>query len=351
MSDIATNTIGLDLGDKRSQICVLDASGLVVEESRVRTTPESLSMSFGARAPARIVLEVGTHSRWVSALLEDAGHEVIVANARRVRLIAENDRKSDAVDAELLARLGRVDPKLLVPIKHRAAEAHKDLVVIRARAAAVRARTQLVNAVRGLLKPHGVRMPSCSTARFSKLLSAIPEELQPALQGLMVSIEALTKQIHAYDAQVKSLAEARADVVPLLQVPGVGPTVALTFAATLEAPERYRSARSVGSYLGLTPRRSQSGDSDPAMRISKAGDRYLRTLLVQSAQYILSCRGPDSELKQWGLRLAERGGKTGKKRAVVALARKLTIVLYRLWTTGERYRAFPNTPEASAQAA
>lgn len=351
MSDIATNTIGLDLGDKRSQLCVLDSAGEVVEESRIRTTPESLELSLSSRPRARVVLEVGTHSRWVGQLLEKAGHEVIVANPRRVRLIAENDRKSDAVDAELLARLGRVDPALLAPVKHRSSDSHKDLIVVRARAAAVRARTLLVNAVRGLLKPTGHRMPSCSTARFFKLLSAIPEELQPSLRGLMASIETLTEQIRGYDAQVKKVAESRNDVAPLLQVPGVGPTVALTYVATLEDPTRYRSARSVGPFVGLTPRRSQSGDKDPAMRISKAGDRYLRTLLVQSAQYILSKRGPDSELRQWALRLAERGGKNGKKRAVVALARKLTVVLYRIWSTGDSYRPFPNATEVPAEAA
>lgn len=352
MQQFATNTVGLDLGDKHCQLCMLDVGGEVIEETRIRTRPANIKLYFQARLTMRVVLEVGTHSRWVSQLIEAAGHEVIVANPRKVRLIAENDRKSDTADAQLLARLGRADPKLLAPVHHRSDKSHKDLVLVRARAVAVRARTKLVNAVRGLLKPTGVRLPACSTGRFSKLVEAIPEEFRTELKPLMASIETLTTTIHGYDAQVAARATARPEIRPLLQVAGVGPLIALTFVATLEDPDKFRSARSVGPYLGLTSRRRQSGESEPHMRISKTGDRYLRALMVQGAHYILSCRSPDSALKQWATALAERGGKNGKKRAVIALARKLSVVLYRLWASGQDYCPFPNQPsEETAVAA
>ena len=351
MQQVATKTVGLDLGDKHCQLCVLDGKGEVVEESRIRTRPESLALYFQARRGMRVVLEVGTHSRWASKLIQEAGHEVIVANPRRVRLISENQRKSDAVDAELLARLGRVDPKLLAPVEHRNEERHRDLLLVRARAAAVRARTKLVNAVRGLIKPLGIRLPSCSTGRFSKLTDQVPAEYRTALAPLMETIGTLTKTIRGYDAQVMAKAKERPETAPLMQISGVGPLVALTFVSTLQDPQRFRSPRAVGAFLGLTCGRRQSGDSEPHMRITKTGDRYLRSLLVQSAHYILGGRGPDSALKRWGTALVERGGKNGKKRAVVALARKLSVVLYRLWSTGQDYRAFPNLPSEGARQA
>lgn len=344
MLEFATNTVGLDLGDKHCQLCVLDAAGEVIEQTRIRTRPANVELYFQARPRMRVVLEVGTHSRWVSKRIEAAGHEVIVANPRRVRLIAENDSKSDSTDAELLARLGRADPKLLAPVHHRSDRSHEDLVLVRARAVAVRARTKLVNAVRGLLKPMGLRLPACSTGRFSALLQAIPQELHTAIKPLMESIETLTTAIRGYDAKVAARVASRPETEPLLQVAGVGPLIALTFVATLEDPGRFRSARSVGPFLGLTSKRRQSGESEPHMRITKRGDRYLRSLLVQGAHYIMSSRGPDSALKQWATALAERGGKNGKKRAIVALARKLAVVLYRLWATGQDYCPFPNHP-------
>jgi transposase len=337
----------MDLGDKYSQLCVLAGNGEVVEETRIRTTREGVDLYFQGRTAMRVVLEVGTHSRWVSERIARAGHQVIVANARRVRLIAENNRKSDQVDAELLARLGRVDPSLLAPIKHRGQERQQDLMVIRARAALVSARTKLVNSVRGQVKSAGHRVPSCSTARFAKLGAALPKELSAALRPLMESIGHLTEQIKCYDAKIRKLSEARVEIEPLQQIAGVGPLVALTYVSTLEDPARFRSARSVGPFLGLTSKKRQSGDSDPHLRISKKGDRYLRSLLVQSAHYILA-RGPDSELKRWGLAMAERGGKNGKKRAVIAVARKLSVLMYRLWVTGADYNPFPHAEQKQA---
>jgi len=343
MTNYATETMtcGLDLGDKLSYVCLLDGSGEVVEETRLRTTQESMGTFFARHAPMRVVLEVSSHSRWVQKLVTKAGHEAIVANARRVQLISQNERKTDRVDAELLARLGRADPTLLKPIQHRTDDAQKDIVLLRARAALMRARTLLINCVRGVVKTVGARIKSCASDAFGKRTEEIPESLRPALAPMMDQIRKLTAEIRSYDKQIKGLAEGAADIAPLLTTTGVGALTAVAFVRTLEDPTRFRNGRAAAAYIGLVPRRSQSGGLDPQLRITKCGDSYLRQLLVNCAQYILGPFGSDSELKRWGLKLAERGGKNAKKRAVIAVARKLAVILYRLWTTGQDYLPFP----------
>lgn len=332
-------TIGLDLGDRFSRLCGVDGSGEVVEEGRLQTTEASLRRRFAGSERSRVVVEVGTHSPWVSRLLEGLGHEVWVANPRQLRLIYRNDRKSDRVDAEYLARIGRLDPKLLAPVAHRGRETQADLAVLRSREVLVGARTRLVNHVRGAVKSVGGRLPSCSTASFPRQVrEGIPEELEPALVPLLADIARLTRQIRRYDRRIERLCEERyPETVVLRQVAGVGPITALCYVLTLEDPTRFPSSRSVGTYLGLVPKQRDSGDSEPQLRISKAGDPMLRRLLVGSAHYILGPFGPDTELRRWGLKLAERGGKAAKKRAAVAVARKLAVLLHSLWHTGEVY--------------
>jgi transposase len=296
---------------------------------------------FFSRIPASLVaLEVGSHSPWISRLLEQQGHEVVVANARRVKLISESSRKNDEVDAELLARLARADRYLLSPVKHRGEEAQADLMGVRVRAQLVELRTQAANAVRGLVKPFGQRVPSCDADNLGREQAA---HLAPAIRGhaerLLGIVEELGKQIEACDKDLEQLAKERyeKETAQLRQVPGVGPITALTFVLTLEDPARFAKSRDVGAFLGLRPKSRQSGASEPEMRISKEGDGYLRTLLVQCAQYILSRRSPDTDLKRWGLGIAAKGKKKAKKRAVVAVARKLAVLLHRLWVSGEVY--------------
>ena len=347
-------TVGLDLGDRHSQLCVLDDLGEVVEEGRVATRESALRARFEGGSLMRIVVEAGTHSPWVSRLLSDLGHEVIVANPRKVALISGNESKTDQVDARTLARLGRVDCSLLHPIQHRSAQTLADRAVLRARDVLVRMRTQTINAVRGTLKTAGVRMPSGgSSAAFARRAAAhVPESLEPALGGLLEQIAALTERIRAYDARVEALCTASyPHTERLRQVSGVGPVTALAFVLSLEDAARFTRSRAVGSYLGLRPRRSQSGARDPELRITKAGDPDLRRLLVTSAQYILGPFGPDTDLRRFGERLAARGGKAAKKRAVVAVARKLAVLLHRLWVTGERYEPLRNADRVAAQAA
>lgn len=338
-------TIGLDLGDKTSRYCAIDQQGEVLFERSVATTKKGLTQVLGALADCRIALEVGTHSPWVSRLLKSLGHEVIVANARQVKLITQSSRKNDKLDAQSLARLARVDPQLLRPIQHRSAEAQQDLMRIRVRAALVEVRTALVNNARGLAKAMGERLPPCDadTLRVERL-EGLPAALQEVLKPLLEEVEALTKQIYACDEQIEQIArEKYPETARLKQVSGVGTLIALTFVLTLEDPARFRKSRDVGCYVGMRPKSRDSGASQPQLGISKEGDVYLRKLLVQGAHYILGQRGPDTDLKRWGMQLCARGGKNAKKRALVGVGRKLAVLLHRLWVSGETYEPLRNS--------
>jgi len=338
-------TIGLDLGDRSSWYCVLDATGGVLLEQRLSTTPKAMKEVFGGMPRGRVALETGMHSPWVSRLLTELGHEVIVAHARNVRLIGESRRKDDRLDAQTLARLARIDPQLLCPVKHRSRKARADLTVIRARAGLVRARTALVNTARGLAKSYGERLRGCNARNLNpEKATGLSPELQAALEPLLTGIESLSDQIRDYNQRIEALAEQSYPEVTLLkQVKGVGTLIALTFLLTLEDAHRFRKSRDVGCYLGLQPGRRNSGQREPQMHISKEGDPYLRTLLVQGAQHILGPFGPDCDLRRWGLKLAERGGKNGKKRAIVATARKPAVLLHHLWVSGEVYEPLHNS--------
>jgi transposase len=331
--------VGLDVGDRYTYLCVLDAAGEIVEEGRLRTTPAAIHQRFTQAPRQRVVLETGTHSLWMNALLTELGHEVVVANARRLRLIAEHDTKRDRTDAEMLARLGRADPALLAPVQHRALATQADLAVVRARDAVVRVRTLLVNHVRGAVKAVGARVPACSTPAFARRARpAVPEELAPALGAVFGLLEELNRVIATYDRAVAVRCErSYPETARLTQVAGVGPLTALAYVLTLEDPARFARRRAVGAYLGLRPKQASSGERTPQLRITKAGDGMLRRLLVGSAHYVLGPFGPDCDLRRWGLRLAAHGGKNAKKRAVVAVARKLAVLLHRLWVTGEPY--------------
>jgi len=348
-----TLTIGLDLGDRNSWYCVLDEAGQIQLEQRVRTNAKALCEVFGAIPHSRIALEIGTHSPWISRLLSELGHEVIVANARKVRLIGESRKKDDRLDAQTLARLARIDPELLYPVKHRSAEAQADLMMIRARAGLVRARTGLVNTARGLAKSYGERLRGCNVRDMDpEKAENLSPELQRALEPLLATIEELSERIVEYNDRIEALAEASYPQVELLkQIKGVGTLIALTFLLTLEDPHRFRKSRDVGGYLGLQPGRRNSGQKEPQLHISKEGDPYLRTLLVQGAQHILGPFGIDCDLRRWGLKLAERGGRNGKKRAIVATARKLAVLLHHLWVSGEVYEPLHNSSRVTVAAA
>jgi len=346
-------TIGLDLGDRSSSYCVLDEAGKILLEQRLPTTPETMKEIFGRMARCRIAMETGTHSPWVSRLLTALGHEVIVAHAQNVRLIVKSRRKDDRIDARTLARLARIDPELLSPVRHRSAQAQLHLTEIRARAGLVSARTALINAARGLVKSYGERLRKCGSFQVSREIgSGLSTELREALQPLLREVESLNERIQEYDRRIEKMAKERYPEVALLkQVKGVGDVIATTYVLTIEDPHRFRKSRDAGCFVGLQPGRRNSGDSEPQLHISKQGDEYLRTLLVQGAHYILGPFGEDSDLRRWGQKLAERGGKNAKKRAVVAVARKLAVLLHRLWVSGEVYEPLRNSHKAMSAAA
>jgi transposase len=339
MATDITTTVGMDIGDRYSQLCILDEQGEILEQGRIATTQRGVTNRFEGLPSVRVVIEASTHSPWIAQQLESYGHEVIVANPRRVALIYAEHTKSDEIDAETLARLGRLDPKLLRPIVHRKGQTLKDRALLRSRGVLVRSRGRLISHVRGVVKIHGHRLPSCGADAFAKKqCQALPGDLREALMPLLEMIESMTREIRAYDRKIEELSENEYPETALLRaVTGVGPITALSFVVTIEDPGRFAKSRSVGSYLGLRPRRWQSGEVDQQMRITKAGDKEMRQLLVGSAHYILGPFGPDCDLRRFGMRLAGRGGKAAKKRAVVAVARKLAVLLHRLWVTGETY--------------
>lgn len=337
MKNVIT-AIGCDIGDKTVEICLLQSDGSK-QFFRVRTTKKALTEFFD-RAPSRVAIEVGAHSRWISELLKEKGHEVIVANPRRLKMISQSDNKSDRHDCELLARIGRVDLDLLSPVKHRNRQAQEDLAVAKARDLLVATRTKLINHIRGVFKSEGLTLPSSDAAYFVKNTEKLlPEALAPALAPVYEALKALKAQIEQHDRTIERIANERydKDVQALSQIPGVGTLTALVFMLTLEDKNRFASSRVAGAFVGLRPRKSQSGDSDPQLGITKAGDPFVRRLLVNAANYIMGPFGKDSDLRRWGLRLAERGGKNARKRAKVAVARKLAVLLHRLWVTGEVY--------------
>lgn len=353
MNKDITKYVGIDLGDRSSMVHMLNPAGEFEKEIRLPTTAAALAREFAGEARMRIAIEVGGHSRWVSRQLKKYGHEVYVADARKLRLIYQNPRKSDRVDATYLAKLVRLDVSLLGPIRHRGETAQQHLSLLRSRESLVKARTQLVNHTRGMVKSFGVRLPKCSTESFArKVREGLPAALRPALGPVLDSIQDLSQRIRSYDQEIARLAaEEYPETEKMRQIKGVGALTALAFVLTLEEPGRFFKSREVGPCLGLVPRRDQSGDHDPERHITKTGDAYLRRLLIGCAHYILGPFGQDSHLRRWGLRLAERGGKNAKKRAAVAVARKLAVLLHKLWVSGQDYLPFyPAVPAEEVSA-
>ena len=331
-------TIGMDVSDKKVDLCVINERGKVLDERQVANTKRALERYFSKQPAAVIALEAGTHSMWQGELIESLGHKVLTGNPRRLRAIWTHERKSDARDAEMLGRIARFDPALLYPIRHRSARAHRDLEEIKARDQLVKCRRQLLTHVRGAVKVHGARIPSCSPASFpARAAEELPEELLGILRPLLESIQQLTERIRQYERRIETLKIEYPEVERLCAIPGVGTLSALGFVLRLEDPHRFRNSRQVGAYLGLVPRRDQSGMQEKQLSISKSGDALVRRLLVNCAQYILGPFGPDCELRRFGLRLIQRGGPKAKNRAVVSVARKLAVLMHTLWTGDEPY--------------
>lgn len=331
-------TVGLDLGDRASRVYAVDAGGSCVGEATIPTTRAGLARYFGGRSSCCVVIEVGTHSPWVSRDLAALGHEVLVANPSAMFGVRKRHR-NDRLDAEFLARQGRADRRLLHPIRHRSAAAQEHLALLRARDQVVQLRTKLINHVRGAVKSVGGRIRSCSADAFAKRASVeLPDELGAALRPLLELVTDLTRRIALYDGQIVDVIEREYPEAQRLQQPaGVGPLTALAFVLLVEDPARFAKSRDVGAYFGLVPRLDESSMAQPQLRISKAGDEFGRRLLVSAAQYILGPFGRSCDLRRHGEGIALRGGKNAKKRAVVAVARKLAVLLHRLWVSEQPY--------------
>ena len=342
--EIEMLVVGIDLGDKVSHFAVLGKGKEFLEEGKIATTEDGFRRQFGHWKPARIALEAGTHSRWVAPLLSGMGHEVIVANPRQLKALTQSTRKNDAEDARKLALYARADVGILQPVQQRSQEAQRELLKLQTREAVVRVRAHLTSTVRGLVKGFGNRVRPCSTQGFVEVArESLPESLRTILQPVLDVIELATELIRQADQQVAQMVKEHPVAWRLDQVPGVGPVTAMAYVLTLEDPGRFRQSRKVGSYFGLTPWSHQSGESDPQRGITKAGNELVRRLLVQCAHRLLGPKGVDCAIRRWGLHLAGDGkNKKLKKRAVVAVARKLAVLLHVLWVSGKPFEAFPN---------
>ena len=342
-------TIGLDLGDLTSCYCILGEAGEIVSEGQLPTSKAGLDSLFAKMPSSRVALEVGTHSPWVSRHLAGLGHEVIVANPHKLKLITQSVRKNDRIDAQTLARLARVDPQLLSPIRHRGEQAQADLAVIRAWAKLMEARTELINCARGLAKPMGERLKKCDADQVSEpLADGLSEALQNVIRPLLKGIEAISQQLAVYDQKIAAIAKRYPEIELLTPVYGVGTLIALTYVLTLEDAQRFGHSRDVGPFLGLRPKQRDSGQSQPELGITKAGDGLLRSLLVQAAHCILRKGAPESDLRDWGIGHLGNGGKNAKRRTLVAVARRLAVLLHTLWANGVVYDPLYNRKAAEA---
>ena len=350
----STHTIGIDLGDKAHETCTLNAEGEIIERSTVLNNQEDLIAFSRANRGATLIMEAGCHSPWISRLFTEKGHKVIVANPRKLRAIYEADNKNDQRDAEMLARIGRFDRKLLYGIDHKSEAHQRALKIIDARDVLVAARVKLVNHVRGSLKSLGIFLPSgCSTESFARKAREHLEDTDYALLAPVIeTIADLSVRIKAEDKHIDQMIDKDyPEAQKLLTIPGVGPITALAFVLIIGSPDRFAKAREVGAFLGLVPGRDQSGDTDKPMRITKAGNRMLRRLLVSCAQYTLGQFGPPSALKEAGERKIATGAKVAKKKAVVKTARKLAVMMLALWKNPDaEYQPYPNQPQEALAA-
>lgn len=337
-----TITIGMDLGDKFHIAVVFDGEGTEQGISKVTNTKTGINKFFERYKGATVAIEAGTHSPWISRYLEEMGCHVYVGNPRKLRFIWDSTDKSDERDARMLGMVCRIEPRLLSPLRHRGQKAQADLALVKSRDMLVTTRSRLINHVRSVVKTNGERLPSCSTDYFVRRCAAhVPKDLQPSLASIMETISQVSDKIHELDAEIDRMCREEYPETHLLQqVPGVGPITALAFVLTIENPAHFKKSRQVGAFLGLTPRRDQSGETDKQLRITKAGNKYMRRLLITSAHYITGPFGPDSHLRRHGLSIAERGGKNAKKRAVCAVGRKLAVLLHRLWSSEQPYEPF-----------
>lgn len=335
--NIPAQVIGLDLSDEKADFCMVDGRKRVLRRGSIELVRPALEEFFRAIEPCRVVLETCGQSAWVAKVIRSCGHEAFVVDPRRLELLTKSSKKTDRNDARLLAEMGRLDVEMLHPVHEKSDGTLAIRVELNARAQLVRTRTRLINLVRGALKLFGEQPPKCSSDVFHQRVH-LPEILEPALGPILAVLAGLQAELEKYDKHVVECCKRFPQTELFRGIHGVGPIVALSFVAAIEKVERFKSSRAVGAYFGLTPKKDQSGKSDPSLRISKEGDGTVRSLLVSAATHALRKSAPDSDLKRFGRRIAQSGTPRDKGRARIAVARKLATLMHRIWVTGEIYQ-------------
>ena len=331
---------GLDISDKSTHVCVVDGSGVEVWSGACATDPEVIARTLKTRAAglARVVLETGALSAFLyHGLVERGVPETCVCARHAKGVLSARVNKSDPHDAEGLAQMARTGWFKAVRIKAEAT--HMDRARLKIREQLVASRLAMAGQLRGLLKLFGLRLGQATTPnrRRERLaaLFALKPELEPILAPLIESLEALEAQIGRSSRQLAAQAAADPVTARLMTTPGVGPITALVFKTSIEDPGRFDRGEDAGAFAGLAPRRNQSGERDYKGRISKAGDPMLRSALYEAANVLLVRVKRPCALQTWGRRLAQT---KGAKRARVAVARKLAILLHRLWRSETEFR-------------
>lgn len=334
------SVIGMDMGDKNHKAVGLSEDGEIVDRAEVPCTPEDVRAYLTRHPGALLAIETGTHCRWVSKLGMELGHEVLVGNARKLRMIWDSSRKNDWRDAEMLAKVARTDRSLLHPVALRDDGDQGLMRLVKSRDLLVKGRTGIVNQIRGFCKSEGVRLPKCSAESFVRREYEMPSAVSAVVKPLFAVLKELGKKIALYDKMladtVKKLHKEEAAL--LEPVAGVGPVTVAAYLAAIGDVATFGSARDAGPYFGLIPRQDQSGQTDKQLRISKEGNEIVRRLLVTAANYIMGPFGKDCDLRRHGMKIAERGGKNAKKRAKVAVARKLAVLMLAILRTKSAYR-------------
>lgn len=331
---------GLDVSDKLTHVCVTDASGLVLWAGSCATDPEVIARTLKSRAPglARVILETGPLSAFLYHGLVERGVPAICVCARHAKgVLSARVNKSDPHDAEGLSQMARTGWFKAIRIKDEAT--HMDRARLKIRDQLIDARQAMAGQLRGLLKLFGLRLGQATTPgkrreRLEALFAQKPE-LAPILGPLIESIEALEVQIARSSRALVAAAQADPVTARLMTAPGVGPITALVFKTSIEDPGRFARGEDAGAFAGLAPRRNQSGERDCKGRISKAGDPMLRSALYEAANCLLARVKRPCALRDWGQKLAQA---KGPKRARVAVARKLAILLHRLWLSQTEFR-------------
>lgn len=331
--------VGFDISDENIEIfavCGQETSKQTQKIANDSKAIEQFLKMFSDKNRVCVVMETGTHSLWISRLVKKLGFEVLVAHARDLKLIYASDKKNDSLDAERLARLAQADRKLLHPVEQMSEERQRDLLVLKARALLVKQQTQTVNTIRGFLKSNGVKDDELTVDNMRKKgYGKLPDEMKEAVGTLLEHLNYLALMIKNYDRQISKLCKKYKVTAALRRIKGVGPAISLAFVLLVGDPRRFPDAARLCAYFGLVPRQDQSGNTDKQLSITKKGNRLMRTLLVQGAQYIMGSRGEECDLREYGKRIEARGGQIAKKKARIAVARKLVALMLTLWRNQE----------------